>query len=30
VGWLDDYLQFRGRIERDTWREQAAEFAKAK
>lgn len=27
VAWLDDYLQFRGRIERDTWRGQAAEFA---
>jgi NADH-quinone oxidoreductase subunit E len=27
VAWLDDYLQFSGRIERDTWREQAAKLA---
>ncbi|GAB4361816.1 MAG: hypothetical protein Kow0026_25120 [Oricola sp.] len=27
VAWLDDYLQFKGRIERDGWVAQAAELA---
>jgi len=26
TAWLDDYLQFRGRIERDGWQKQAAEL----
>lgn len=26
MAWLDDYLQFRGRIERDAWKKQAAEL----
>lgn len=29
VAWLDDYLQFKGRIERDAWQEQAAKLAPA-
>lgn len=28
AAWLDDYLQFRGRIERDGWQRQAASFVK--
>ncbi|PWW04334.1 putative flap endonuclease-1-like 5' DNA nuclease [Hoeflea marina] len=28
IAWLDDYLQFKGRIDRDGWVEQAAEFAR--
>lgn len=28
IAWVDDYLQFRGRIERDGWVAQAAELAK--
>lgn len=28
IAWIDDYLQFKGRIERDGWIAQAAEFAK--
>ena len=28
IAWLDDYLQFKGRIDRDGWIGQAAEFAK--
>lgn len=28
VAWVDDYLQFKGRIERDDWIAQAAELAK--
>ncbi len=27
VAWLDDYLQFKGRIERDTWQAQAKTLA---
>jgi NADH-quinone oxidoreductase subunit E len=30
IAWVDDYLQFRGRIERDNWIGQAAEHAKKK
>lgn len=29
VAWVDDYLQFKGRIARDTWQEQAARLAAA-
>jgi len=29
IAWLDDYLQFSGRIERDTWLAQAAKLASA-
>ena len=29
VAWLDDYLQFKGRIERDTWQAQAKTLAQA-
>lgn len=29
VAWVDDYLAFKGRIERDEWLEQAARFAAA-
>lgn len=29
IAWIDDYLQFRGRIERDGWIAQAADRAKA-
>ena len=29
VAWLDDYLQFRGRIERDSWQAQAKTLANA-
>ncbi len=29
VGWLDDYLQFKGRIERDGWQAQAKSLAAA-
>ena len=28
VAWVDDYLQFKGRIERDGWIAQAADLAK--
>lgn len=30
VAWVDDYLQFKGRIERDEWLAQAASFAAGK
>lgn len=29
IAWVDDYLQFKGRIERDDWIAQAAKLAKA-
>lgn len=28
IGWVDDYLSFKGRIDRDGWIEQAAGFAR--
>lgn len=29
IAWVDDYLQFKGRIERDQWLEQATKLVKA-